>query len=96
MKIPPLSPPPTPPSVSPKEDAAIKQVSRQYEAMFINQLVTAMRNTVTKGGLIPESQGEKVYQSMLDSEYSQKMADSGQLGLSKMIYDQLLRSKVGR
>jgi flagellar protein FlgJ len=87
---------PTAPQVAPPtEEDKLRQVSRQYEAMFVNQLVTAMRKTITRGGLIPESQGEKVYQSMLDNEYSQKIADSDQLGLSKLIYNQLLQTARG-
>ena len=58
----------------------------------MNQMVSEMRKTVVRGGLIPESQAEKVYQSMLDSDYAQKIADSEQVGLSKMIYQQLLRT----
>jgi Rod binding domain-containing protein len=54
-------------------------------------MVQAMRSTVTQQGIIPQSQGEKIYRSMLDSEYSQKMADTEQLGLGRIIYDQLLR-----
>ncbi len=72
----------------------IKEVSEAYEAIFLNQLVSAMRKTVPKeGGLIPETHAERVFQSMLDSEYSQKMAQSEQIGLSRLIYEQLLRSK---
>ena len=72
----------------------VKEVSQAYEAIFIHQLVSAMRQTVNRdGSLIPESHAEKVFQSMLDSEYSQKMAQSEQIGLSRLIYDQLTRAK---
>lgn len=84
------------PSPSGPENAQLRHVSRQYEALFLNQLIGAMRKTVAKGGLIPEGQGEKVYQSMLDTEYAQRMADSEQMGLSKVIYEHLLRSQVRR
>lgn len=70
----------------------IMAAAKGFEAIFIGQMVNAMRQTVSKGGLIPESQGEKVYQSMLDSEYSQKLADTEQIGLSHMIYEHLLRA----
>ncbi len=73
----------------------LMKISKQFESLFVNQLVGEMRKTVTHGGLVPESQGEKIYQSMLDYEYSQKIADTGQLGLSRLIYDSLLRKTRG-
>lgn len=79
-----------------RRDPAAMKVAKQYEALFVNQLVTAMRKTITKGGMIPESNAERVYQSMLDSEYSQKMADTQQLGLANMIYDHIMRGQGGK
>jgi peptidoglycan hydrolase FlgJ len=70
----------------------LMNAAKGFEAIFINQMVNAMRQTVNKGGIIPESQAEKVYQSMLDAEYAQKLADTEQIGLSHMIYDHLLRA----
>ena len=78
------------------ENPGLRKASRQFEAMFMNQLIGAMRKTVGEGGLIPQSQGEKVYQSMLDSEYAGAIAESQQIGLSKIIYEHLLRSQLGR
>jgi Rod binding domain-containing protein len=46
--------------------------------------------------MIPQSQGEKIYQGMLDNEHAERMAQSNQLGLSDMIYEHLLRSSGGR
>ncbi len=74
-------------------DPAVKKVAQQYEALFVNQLISAMRKTITKGGIVPESNAERVYQSMLDSEHAQNMAKTEQLGLSKLIYDHLMREK---
>lgn len=66
--------------------------AKGFEAVFINQMVNAMRQSVQKSGFIPESQGERIYNAMLDQEYSQKLADSEQIGLSHMIYEHLLRA----
>ncbi len=74
-------------------DAPTMKVAKQFEAVFINQLIGAMRNTVVKGGFVKESQGEKIYQSLLDFEYADQMSESGQLGLSNLIYQQLLPKK---
>lgn len=81
--------------VSEEEKTGMKRVSKQFEAMFVNQMVNEMRKSVAKGGLVPESHAERVYQSMLDYEYSQKISDSEQIGLSKVIYDHLLQKYRG-
>lgn len=70
----------------------VMNAAKGFEAIFIGQMVNAMRQTVQKGGMIPESQSEKVFQSMLDVEYSQKLADTEQIGLSHLIYEHLLRA----
>ena len=80
--------------LSSDEKAKMQKVSKSFEALFVKQLVDEMRKSVERGGLIPESQGEKIYQSMLDFEYSQKISETQQLGLSKLIYDSLLRSRL--
>ena len=82
--------------LSPEERAKLHDAARQFEAIFLNQMVGAMRKTVQPNAWMPQSQGEKIYQGMLDSEHAQRMADSNQFGLSDMIYEHLLRSSGGR
>ena len=71
-----------------------KHVARQFEGLFMHQMISAMRNTVNKSGFIPESTGEKIYQSMLDSEYARVISETDQMGLSKIVYDYLVRTAV--
>ncbi|NBX92354.1 MAG: flagellar biosynthesis protein FlgJ [Proteobacteria bacterium] len=78
------------------ENPELKKVAKQFEAVFINQMIGAMRKTVTPGGLIPESNAERVFKGMLDSEHAERMADAEQLGLSKIIYEHLLRTSQGK
>lgn len=97
MKIPSNSPVVVQPEPSKqKEHPEVRKVAKQFEGLFINQMVSAMRKTVVKGGLVPESNAERVYQSMLDNQYAERMADTEQLGLSQMIYDHLLRQSRAR
>jgi flagellar protein FlgJ len=93
VKITPNPPPPPINDAPSAQDVKLKKLSKQFEAIFVNQLVSAMRKTVTHDGFVPESQAERVYKSMLDSEYSGKISDSNQLGLSNMVYEQLKRIK---
>lgn len=71
----------------------LRKVARQFESVFVNQIVQAMRKTVTKGGLVPESNAERIYQNLLDAEYAQHISESEQMGISTLVYEQLLRSQ---
>ncbi len=69
---------------------ALRQASRQFEAVFIHQMVSAMRKTVGEGGLLNKSNGENIFEGMLDEEWSKKLAGkSGPGGLSEILYKQL-------
>ncbi len=71
---------------------ALHEASRQFEAVFLNQMLKAMRETVGDGGLIEKSQGEEIFQGMLDEEWSKSLAGRhGSRGLSEMLYRQLSR-----
>jgi flagellar protein FlgJ len=71
------------------EDKQLKEAANQFEALFIYRMLSQMRQTVVKGGLFEESFGENLFRDMLDHEISQKAAESGQLGLADLIYQQL-------
>lgn len=70
----------------------LKAVSKDFESIFVNQMLSTMRESVTKGDFIPESSGERIFRGMLDQEYSKQMADRGEFGLARSIYDQLKNS----
>lgn len=75
-----------------KDDAKLKQVCQEIEALFIQQLFKEMRATIPKDGILPESMATNIYQEMLDAEYSKLMAKSpGNLGIAEMLYQQLKR-----
>ncbi|MDN8611489.1 flagellar assembly peptidoglycan hydrolase FlgJ [Variovorax ginsengisoli] len=73
---------------SPEE--GLKQVSRQFEAMFMNMVLKSMREATPSSGLL-DGQNEKIYTSMLDQQLSQNLSGRG-LGLAEAMLAQLQRS----
>ena len=71
------------------EDSKLKKASVEFEALFVNQIMTTMRDSIPDSGIVPKSHGEKIFQSMLDGEYSKMAAEMGTFGLGKSIYQQL-------
>ncbi len=96
MEIEMLPPTPVGSTVPDEQKAQLKNLAQDYEGVFLNQLVSAMRKTVPENEFMPTSHAEKVYRSMLDQEYAKQLAKSEQIGLSKVVYAQLLRAAEKR
>lgn len=71
-------------------EAALKQVSRQFEAVFMGMLLKSMREATPSSGLL-EGSNSKMYLSMLDQQLAQSMAGRG-LKLGDALFAQLRRS----
>lgn len=73
-----------------EQDQKLKDVSKMYEKQFLREMVKAMRGTVQESGFIKTNQAEKIFREQLDQEHVEKWGDRGGLGLSDVIYKQLL------
>lgn len=77
-------------NISDTEDQTkLKQACRDMEAVFLNFMMSKMRDTVPKDGLIKQSNAESIMTSMLDGELTKNMAQVGGIGLADMLYRQL-------
>lgn len=72
-----------------KEKAKLKEVCKDMEAVFLNLMLSKMRETVPKSKLMGDSSQEELFQSMLDSEMTKNLAKAGGMGLADMLYKQL-------
>lgn len=70
------------------DEAKLRKAVEGFESIFIQKMWQQMRNTVPKEGMF-KSREEKMWQGMYDQELSVKMAQSGGIGLSDMLYKQL-------
>jgi flagellar protein FlgJ len=66
---------------------ALKSAATQFEAMFINMMMKSMRDA-TPADSLNDSQQNKMFTSMLDTQRSQDMAKRG-IGLADMLIRQL-------
>jgi flagellar protein FlgJ len=69
--------------------AALKNASQQFEALFLQMVLKSMRDAVPKSGLL-DSDSQQTYTSMLDQQLSTKISQSG-TGLASVIAKQLGR-----
>ncbi|HTA77653.1 MAG TPA: rod-binding protein [bacterium] len=73
-------------------DAELKQVSQNFESIFIQMMLKEMRNSVEKSSLFGNSQATQFFESMKDEEMSKQLSTSGGIGLGNVIYQQLKRA----
>lgn len=69
----------------------IKVACQEFEAYFLNMMLTEMRKTVdTSGSYVETSNAENIFQQMYDEQITASMAKSSNgLGLADMMYKQL-------
>lgn len=71
------------------EDRKLMDVCRDMEALFIGQMLDAMRKTVHEGDLFGKSMAKDIFRDMLYDEYAKLMARTDQLGLARQMYNQI-------
>jgi len=68
-----------------KVDPATREAAQGMEAMFIDHMMQTMRKSVGKSEMSLSNGASEIYQGMLDSEYSQRAARAGGVGLAEQI-----------
>lgn len=67
----------------------LKAAAEQFEALFLQQVMKSMRDTVPQDGLL-NSDSSRFYTSLLDQQMAQNMAGSGKgIGFARLIEQQL-------
>lgn len=73
--------------------AALKETAQQFEAMFLQEMLKSMRQTVEKSELTSSSATE-TFENMFDKEVAMKMAQRGGAGLANMLVAHLEKQKI--
>jgi len=69
----------------------VKEVADMYEKYFIREMMKNMRSTVhEEDGFIKHNNAEKIFRDQLDDQYADQWGKAGGIGLSGMIYDQII------
>jgi len=72
-----------------EDDEKLMDACQQFESIFVHQMISQMRAAIPEGGLFEKSQGEKIFQDMLDEKYAENISKAGGIGLAKILYNQL-------
>lgn len=71
--------------------ARLHEAAKQFEAIFLRQMLAAARSTDFGGNDLFGGQGEETFQEMRDARFAEIAADSGSIGLAASIEQQLAR-----
>ena len=91
----PRSPVPGPQSLNSSRFAVIDKTDKLYEqcveleTFMLKTLISSMRNTIQKSGLIDEGFAGKMYEDMLYDEYAKDFAVNAKFGMADLAYLEL-------
>ncbi|PJA32267.1 MAG: flagellar biosynthesis protein FlgJ [Zetaproteobacteria bacterium CG_4_9_14_3_um_filter_53_7] len=71
------------------KDEALWKTSKQLEAIFVQQMMTEMRKTISKSEFMPSGFAEDVHGSMMDEAIAQASVKQSSFGIAESIYRQL-------
>lgn len=71
------------------KEAELKKACHDFEAIILQQLLSAMRKSVPKGGMTENSYSQDMYQSMYDESLAREMASGQGIGLADALFRQL-------
>ncbi len=78
-------------------DAALREVSRQFEALFVQEMLKRMRSATEALGDEDNplsNNANSMFQEMLDSQMAITMTKNSSFGLAEMLYQQLSGNSV--
>ena len=70
-------------------DARAEGAFKDLEALFVNELLKEMRKSIPDDGLFEKNHARDVYESMLDTVFSEAIAKSGQFGIAKQLAEEI-------
>ena len=73
------------------ERARLAEAAKQFEAIFLRQMLAAARGADFGGDELFGGQGEETFREMRDARFAEVAADTGTLGMAAAIEAQLAR-----
>lgn len=67
----------------------LRESTREFEAIYVNEMFKAMRKTVPESGLVKKDSAMKMYEEMMDMELARKTAEGDGMGIGLAMYNQM-------
>jgi Rod binding domain-containing protein len=76
-------------SAQDKETERLRKACADFEAIFISQMFKVMHESSEESSIFGDGLGADLYQGLFDEKVSEKLAESGSLGIGKVLYQKL-------
>lgn len=74
-----------------KQQKKLWDTCLEAESLFVNKMLKEMRKSVDKGEWLHGGFAEEIFEDMLYDEYSLQVSKNSNLGMAKMLYNELSR-----
>lgn len=78
------------------EEAKVRDMTQQFEAMFLRQILNDAQKPVIKSSLTPQSSSKGIYQDMMVNSLADTISHSGSFGLARTLEAQFRQSEAAR
>jgi Rod binding domain-containing protein len=73
------------------DEAKIDEVSKEFEAQFISQMLENMFSTIDTNPVLGGGEGEDMYKSLLVNEYGKLISRAGGVGVADHVKREMIR-----
>lgn len=80
----------------PSSEKEIKDASKDFEALLVQQMLASWWKTVPSGGGISNSREEELFRDMLNQELAQQIAENDSLGIKDTIAREMTEKSKGK
>ncbi len=78
------------------QEKVLREKCEEFQTVLFETMMSSMRNTVPKDGLLSGGFAEDVYTSMLDKEYAEAMSKATGSSIADQLFEQLSRKTQER
>ena len=79
----------------PKADPKMEATAKDFESVFLGQMMKTMMESVEQDGQFTGGQGEEMFRGVLAEKLGTEMAKRGGLGLAPAVLDQMIKVQEG-
>jgi len=76
-------------SATENDPVKLREAAKEFEALFLSQMLKVMRETVEESGLTDKGPGQDVYTELFDTELARTLAGRGALGIADLLEKKL-------
>lgn len=77
-------------AITAKDIAKAEETAKEFEAVFVSEMMKPMFEGISTDGMFGGGKGEEVFRGMLLQEYGKMVSQSGSIGLSDQIKQQMI------